>query len=162
MAILRNTKIEGFLNVSREIKGRSIEGGVFNDYAEFRKSNELTPGRVVVETGQGDLILSTDRLLPGGNIISDTYGFSIGQSEECQCPIAVCGRVLAHPFEDIENFRPGDPVCTGPEGTVSLMTREEVREWPDRILGTVSEIPDYFSWGDNDIFINGRIWIKVK
>jgi hypothetical protein len=26
------------------------------------------------------------------------------------------------------------------------MTREEIREYPERILGTVSEIPDYEVW----------------
>ena len=42
------------------------------------------------------------------------------------------------------------------------MTREEVREWPDRIIGTVSEFPTYETWGSGDTLVNGRIWIKVK
>ena len=37
-------------------------GAAWNDYAEFRQSNELEAGRVVCETGKGDLILSTERL----------------------------------------------------------------------------------------------------
>lgn len=40
--------------------------------------------------------------------------------------------------------------------------REEIREWPDRIVGTVSEIPEYEEWGTEKVKVNGRIWIKVK
>jgi hypothetical protein len=42
------------------------------------------------------------------------------------------------------------------------MTREEIREWPDRIIGIVSEIPQYETWGENNIKVNNRIWIKIK
>jgi hypothetical protein len=41
------------------------------------------------------------------------------------------------------------------------MTREEIREWPDRIVGYVSEIPNYTIWGTGKVPVNGRIWIKV-
>ena len=40
------------------------------------------------------------------------------------------------------------------------MTREEIKEYPDRIIGVVSEIPNYEKW--NGIKVNNRIWIKVK
>ena len=40
------------------------------------------------------------------------------------------------------------------------MTREEIKEYPDRIVGIVSEIPDYEEW--NGVKVNNRIWIKVK
>lgn len=139
----------------------TVKGAVWNDYAEYRKSNIVDSGRVVVETGKGDLILSSERLLPGGNIISDTFGFSIGETDECQTPIAVAGRVLAYPNEDINIFCPGDAVCTGPNGTVSKMTRDEICQYPDRIIGTVSEIPEYDFWGTNNVKVNGRIWIKL-
>ena len=42
------------------------------------------------------------------------------------------------------------------------MTREEIKEYPDRIIGIVSEIPDYETWGSGNVPVNGRIWIKVK
>ena len=42
------------------------------------------------------------------------------------------------------------------------MTREEIREWPDRIVGIVSEIPTYETWGTGGIAVDGRVWIKVK
>mgnify|MGYP003290831522 CR=1 FL=1 len=48
------------------------------------------------------------------------------------------------------------------------MTREEIIQWPDRIVGTVSAVPNYDTWGggeqaDRDpVQVNGRIWIKVR
>ena len=42
------------------------------------------------------------------------------------------------------------------------MTRKEVREYPDRIVGTVSEIPKYEVWGTGKVKVDGRIWIKVR
>lgn len=144
------------------ISATKIRGAVFNDYAEYRESLEKEPGRCVIETGYGDLELSTTRLQLGGNIISDTFGFSIGLTDKAQTPIAVAGRVLAYPFEDRYDFTAGAAVCSGPNGTVSLMTREEIKEWPDAIIGYVSEIPEYKEWGTDKIQVNNRIWIKVR
>ena len=139
-----------------------VRGAVFNDYAEYRESLVKEPGRCVIETGYGDLELSTKRLQLGGNIISDTFGFSIGETDKAETPIAVCGRVLAYPYEDRYKFTAGAAVCSGPNGTVSLMTREEIKEWPDAIIGYVSEIPEYKEWGTDKIQVNNRIWIKIK
>lgn len=140
-----------------------VYGAVWNDYAEFRESNEqIEPGRVVIENGDDTLSLSRDRLQPGPNIVSDTYGFAIGETSKAKTPIAVSGRVLAYPYESIDTFSAGDPVCSGPNGTVSKMTREEVMMYPDRIIGTVSSIPTYKTWGTDNVNVNGRIWIKIK
>lgn len=137
-------------------------GAVWNDYAEYRSTSTVKPGQCVIETGLGDLVQSTKRLQPGANIVSDTFGFAIGETEQTKTPIAVSGRVLAYPYEDRDSYQAGDPVCSGPNGTISKMTREEVREYPDRIIGTVSEIPDYEVWGTGNVKVNNRIWIKVK
>lgn len=137
-------------------------GAAWNDYAEFRQSNELEAGRVVCETGKGDLILSTERLQPGAEIISDTFGFAIGETNKCKTPIAASGRVLAYTFEDRYEFKAGDAVCAAPGGTVSKMTRDEIINYPDRIIGTVSEIPEYDTWGQNNIKVNNRIWIRIR
>lgn len=140
-----------------------VYGAVWNDYAEYRRTkNNVQPGYCVIETGKGDLIKSFERLQPGANIVSDTFGFAIGETEETKTPLAVSGRVLAYPYEDRDSYQAGDPVCSGPNGTISKMTREEVREYPDRIIGTVSEIPNYEVWGTGNVKVNNRIWIKVK
>ena len=140
-----------------------VYGAVWNDYAEYRQTKKyVQPGYCVIETGKGDLIKSSKRLQPGANIVSDTFGFAIGETEQTKTPLAVSGRVLAYPYEDRDSYQAGDPVCSGPNGTISKMTREEVREYPDRIIGTVSEIPNYEVWGTGNVKVNNRIWIKVK
>lgn len=145
------------------LRADKVYGAVWNDYAEYRQTKKhIQPGYCVIETGKGDLIKSSKRLQPGANIVSDTFGFAIGETEQTKTPLAVSGRVLAYPYEDRNSYQAGDPVCSGPNGTISKMTREEVREYPDRIIGTVSEIPDYEIWGTGNVKVNNRIWIKVK
>lgn len=139
-----------------------VFGAVWNDFAEFRMSEETEPGRVICENGDGTLSRSYKRLQPGASVISDTYGFAIGQTDKCKTPVAVAGRVLAYPYEDWWTFEPGEPVCAGPDGTVSKMTRREVRKYPERIIGTVSELPLYETWGQGNVNVNGRIWIQIK
>lgn len=149
--------------INGTIRAGQVYGAVWNDYAEYRQTKKhIQPGYCVIETGKGDLIKSSERLQPGANIVSDTFGFAIGETEQTKTPIAVSGRVLAYPYEDRDSYQAGDPVCSGPNGTISKMTREEVREYPDRIIGTVSEIPNYEVWGTGNVKVNNRIWIKVK
>ena len=73
----------------------------------------------------------------------------IGETAYANTPIAVCGRVLAYTFENRNLFKPGEAVCSGPDGTISKMTREEIRNWPDAIVGYVSEVPQYDKWGSD-------------
>ena len=152
----------GGISAAKSIMGYRVHGAVFNDYAEFRHTENVKPGMCVIEDGKGGLAPSTKRLELGANIVSDTYGFSIGETSYANTPIAVCGRVLAYPWEHRELFKPGEAVCSGPNGTISRMTRDEIRYWPDAIVGYVSEIPDYEEWGSDKVKVNGRIWIKVK
>lgn len=99
---------------------------------------------------------------PGAQIVSDTFGFSIGHTDKAKTPVAVSGRVLAHPYECRYEFKPGMPVCSGPNGTVSIMSEQEAREYPWCILGTVSAIPEYKTWGSDNVEVNERIWVKVR
>ena len=152
-----------------ELSANKVYGAVWNDYAEFRwvtkRENEESmpgPGRCVIENGNDSLSTSYERLQPGAKIISDTYGMCMGETEKAKTPIAVCGRVLAYPFERKVAFNTGDPVCSGPNGTVSRMTREEAMMYPERIIDTVVSKPTYKEWGPNKIPVNGRIWIQVK
>lgn len=156
-----NTRI--YRESSVYLKDNVIHGAAWNDYAEYRNVPEETnAGRCVCENGDGTLSLSYKRMQPGANIISDTYGFVIGEDEKANTPLAVSGRVLAYPYEDKSLYLPGEAVCSGPHGTVSRMTREEIKEYPEMIIGTVSEIPFYEEWGPKKIKVNGRIWIKIK
>lgn len=145
-----------------KVTSSGIYGAVWNDYAEFRKAESIEPGRVVREDRSGTMVVTSERLMPGCNVISDTFGFAIGETDECKTPIAVAGRVLVYTYEPREEFELGEAVCSGPNGTISRMTREEVREYPERIIGTVSEIPEYKTWGSGNVEVNNRIWIKIR
>lgn len=157
-------KISGGLGVAGDIYANHVYGAVWNDYAECRESNEfINAGYVVKENGDDTLSLADGRLIYGCSIVSDTFGFMIGETDKAHTPIAVSGRVLAYPYENREVFRHniGCFVCSGPNGTVSLMNKEEVWNHPEAIIGQVSAVPDYEYWGNN-VKVNGRVWIKVR
>lgn len=149
------------------MKGDSVTGAVWNDYAECRESDCEEPGYVLIENGDDTLSKSSERLQPFAGVSSDTWGFSQGETANARTHIAVAGRVLVYTYQDRNNYKSGDCVCAAPGGTVDIMTREEVINYPDRIVGTVSCVPNYEEWGgdksaDRDpVKINGRIWIKV-
>ena len=42
------------------------------------------------------------------------------------------------------------------------MTKQEIKDYPDRIVGVVSEVPSYEIWGEENIPVNGRVWIRVR
>lgn len=149
-------------------QGNSVTGAVWNDYAECRQSDCSESGRVVFEKGDDTLTKTEKRLQHFAGVISDTWGFSQGETDKAKTNIAVAGRVLVYTYQDRNNYKPGDCVCAAPNGTIDIMTREEIIKFPDRIVGIVSCVPDYEEWGggknaDRDpVKINGRIWIKVK
>lgn len=158
-------------SIKRTYTDAKVYGAVYNDYAEYRETEEeIEPGRVITEVGNGKLILATERLMRGCEVVSDTFGFAIGESKKCKTPTAVSGRVLVYPYENLEEFKShiGWPVCSGPNGTVSIMTEEEEKLYPSRIIGTISEVPDYDIWycGQEDEpeqrEVKGRIWIRVR
>ena len=138
-------------------------GAVWNDYAEFRTQKEtIEPGYCVASTNNGQVYKTTEKFQACDGIVSDTFGFAIGETDECKTPLAVAGRVLAYFHGNREDYNAGDTVCAGPEGKIMKMTREEIKEYPDRIIGIVSEIPEYETWGSGNVPVNGRIWIKVR
>ena len=154
--------------------GTRLYGAVWNDYAEFRlgQMNGLKPGQIVTENGDGTMCLASKRLQKGCKVLSDTYGFALGETNEYKLPIAVSGRVLVYCDTPIEELEPGDCLCSNVTGNAVKMTREEIINYPDCIIGTVSEIPTYNIWhcGDQtnengmkeEVWVNGRIWIYVR
>lgn len=156
--------VAGGVGVSGDIYANNVFGAVWNDYAEYRRSDCKEPGRVIVENGDDTMSLSEKRLQYGAKVISDTFGFAIGETEKARTPIAVSGRVLVYPYENRNEFRMhiGRPVCSGPNGTVSLMSDTEEKEFPSAIIGYISAVPDYEYWEDTEVKINDRIWIYVR
>ena len=82
---------------------------------------------------------------------------SIGNDGENYKPLAISGRVLVKVNCSV---KVGDVLCADKNGFATVMTRAEVANYPDRILGIVSEIPTYETW--NDVEINNRVWITIK
>ena len=152
----------GYLYASR------VYNAVWNDYAECRESNETQPGRCVRETIMGVMVKTDKRRMRGCKIISDTYGACMGETDKAKTPVGVAGRVLAYPARDRSKFYLGCPVCSGPDGTVDVMSRIEAILYPECIVGTVSEIPRYEKWNagtkddPKEIEVDGRIWIYVR
>lgn len=143
-------------------------GAVWNDYAECRQVETNEPGYCVTETFDGHMIKTNQRLQPGCRITSDTYGMCIGETKTAKTPIAVSGRVLVYPYRNKFEYPLGAAVCSAPNGTVDIMTRDEIMMYPERIIGTVSEIPTYEIWHcggkgtETTVEVKGRIWIYVK
>lgn len=143
-----------------------VYNAVWNDYAEYRLSITQEPGYAITPYGKK----TTQRLEAGVRIISDTYGFSVGGDSDSinAAPVGLAGRVLAYPYRNKSEYKIGDVVCSAPNGMIDIMTREEIKEYPDRIIGIVNEIPNYDIWepsridGNKIIHTNGRIWIDIK
>ena len=120
------------------INGNAVmRGASWNDYAEYRTiedNSDLEYGKVVCEDGKGNVEYSTKRLQPLPYVLSNTYGFILGTGN---CEVGISGKVLVKVNEEVEL---GDCVCADKDGYAGKMTREEIREYPDRILGTVTQV----------------------
>lgn len=168
-----NANFSGYYGV----QASAVYGAVWNDYAEMRNVPEANifeekedirniklAGRCVREVGDDTMILSTERMQQGCKIISDTFGFNIGETDNCKTPIAVSGRALVYIYEGRETAKKhiGKPVCSGPDGTVSIMTDKEYIEKGYCCVGIISSVPEYEIWGSGNIQVNNRIWIYVR
>ena len=139
-----------------------VYNAVWNDYAEYRQTDNIQPGKVYQENDNGCMTKTQHRLIPGCSIASDTFGSAMGKTLDAQTPMAVAGRVLAYTYQNRTLYHAGMAVCSAPDGTVDIMAREEIIAYPDCIIGYVSEIPDYTEWGSGHVQVDGRIWIKIK
>lgn len=165
------------INGSGVFTASQVKNAVWNDFAEYREADEHEPGRVIARNNSTEKMKRTiKRLQPAAHIISDTYGCTVGQSDTADTPIGVAGRVLVYTYQDRYNYKIGDAVCAAPNGTVDIMTREEIMMYPDRILGIVDEIPEYETWEQtytinsslgeggkytSSVKVNKRIWIYI-
>jgi hypothetical protein len=162
--VLGMSGTDGSMNYNSSVytSGSVLYGACWNDYAEYRDQDyELKPGYITYCDDDGKLKYTTEHLQHFEGVVSDTFGFSIGETDNCKTPLAVSGRVLVY-CDPEDRFHAGDCVCAGPNGIAYRMTREEIIEFPDRIVGTVSEIPTYETWGSGNVAVDGRIWIKVR
>ena len=152
------------LNYNGQFYATKIYGAVYNDYAEYRDSiSSFEAGRVVSINQDGLFELSKDRLQPVSRVVTNTFGMSIGKDfNNIQNPIAVAGRALVYIDCPISKELIGKPICSGKDGKASVMTREEVIQYPDRMIGVVSSIPKKRYWGTDNIDTKDKVWIEVK
>lgn len=138
-----------------------LYGGAWNDIAEFRHSyDNYTGGTCVCASNCSDnVFIANKRRMPNAYIVSDTYGISIGQTENNKCPVAIAGRVLAYTNEPLHV---GDAVCSSNDGKICKMHWWEKILYPECIVGYVESIPEDDVWGENNTRINSRVWVRVK
>ena len=147
----------------------NLSTGAHADYAEERVVDAHEPGRVYQEQDNCILTKADRRMIPGCSVYSDTYGTCLTNKSKSgrkhndtkYGTIAVSGRVLVYPYQDRELYHAGMAVCSAPNGTVDIMSRDEIKEYPDCILGYVSGIPKDDESLDADVPLNGRIWIRL-
>ena len=162
--------VKGGLGVAKNIRGNKVYNAVWNDYAECREAEVEGGGWCVRESEDGIMKLSTGRLQAGCRLTSDTFGACMGETAKAKTPVAVAGRVLARPSNRHKRkaWKVGKAVCSSYCGTVDVMNRLECILFPDRIIGYVSEIPDYEVWDagskedPKQVFVDGRIWVYVR
>lgn len=153
------------IDINGAIYGSKVYNAVWNDLAELRdQETTIEPGYVQFMNEQtGKLTKKYHKYAVG--IVSDTYGIILGLDSKSkkikkgQVPIQISGRVLQH-FSG--KLKVGDQVCQQKDGTVRKMKWWEKILFPERLIGIVDEIPMYETWGENNVKVNGRIWIKVK
>lgn len=158
--------VAGGIGCAGNIYGSKVYGAVYNDYAERRKSNaEIKAGYVVNEIGDDIVIQCTKDMCSTALVVSDTYGALIGEAEDEQhysIPVGLSGRVLAYVSPLSKRVRLGDTVCSSRDGMIRRMRWYEKILHPECIIGVVGSIPNYAVWGDENILVNGRVWINLK
>ena len=139
-----------------------VYGAVFNDYAEYRKcETHINPGYIVTEDGNDCIKLCTTKKNKGKLfVVTDTYGTCIGEKIN-SVPVALTGRVLVH-YDHKRNIKIGDYVGCNDQGQARNMSKIESFLHPKRVIGTVSSIPDYDTWGTDNVKVDGRIWVNLK
>lgn len=165
MAQLDSTIIYGNLKVTGDVYGYRVYGAVYNagnDYAEYRLcDSDISAGYIVTECGDDKVGLCTTKSPKAKMFItSDTYGSCIGDKDN-SVSVALMGRALLH-VDKSERLKIGDYIGCSKTGTGRKMSRLEARLFPHRVVGTVSSIPTYSTWGKDNIQVNGRIWVNIK
>lgn len=155
----------GGIGVQGSVFADKLYGAAYNDYAEYRMAHSyFEPGTVVVEDlSEPDFVtLPSEDNLSIPMVVSNTFGFCIGpkSSEDYAIPVAVSGRVLTKISSSIDrnSLKPGMMLKASTDGTADLLTKEEYFNYPDRLLGYVSSVPDYEIW--EGIPVENRVWVR--
>ena len=147
-----------------ELWATKVYNAVFNDYAEYRKSKlKVAAGKIVCEVGNDEVRPCTNKRNKSKLfVVTDTYGSIMGNSEN-SVPVALAGRVLVH-VENKDKLKVGDYIGCNKNAIGRKISKIEALLHPERVVGTVSSIPDYEYWGNKpfQVKVNGRVWVNVR
>ncbi len=146
-----------------DLTASRVWNAVWNDVADYQELvGELIYGKCYVDTYEG-LVLSTERCQLGvAGIASDTFGYGVGVGgHKTEVPIAVAGWVLAYVDKE---YPSGTPLTNDEYGLLTEMTKEEKRDYPERLIATFKrpERQELFGPENSKISVNGRCWVKVR
>lgn len=154
----------GNLSCAGNITAAKVYNAVFNDYAEYRLCKErIKAGYIVTEDETNcDFVklCKTKKTKAKLFAVSDTFGNCMGVNKN-SVSVALSGRVLLY-METKKNFKVGDYIGCSKNGRGRKLSRIEALFYPKRILGTVSSIPTYKTWGSDNVNVDGRIWVNLR
>lgn len=158
-------KISGGLGVTQGIVANAVWGAAWNDLADLivvPSYTKLEPGYAYCFNGT-DYYKSPEYLASNFiGIHSDTAGFRMGyQENKKQLCVGVAGFILAYIDKE---YSTGTPLTVTESGYLTEMKAEDLLKYPHRMVGTFWKKETAKKWGpkDQEIDVNGRMWIKVR
>ena len=157
--------VDGDIKCEGYISGTKVFHAVWNDVSdaiEVQDDLEVEPGCCYMF--DGTRYKKTEEYCQKGiiGIHSDTAGSMLGRKgRHKELDISIGGFVLAYVDGTYEC---GTPLTCGPDGCLTEMKREDVREYPERLVATYwkPEPEDYWGPEGSQIAVNDRQWVKIK
>lgn len=157
--------LNGGIIAAGGIKGDRVYNAVWNDLADSIPVNEdavLVAGKAYCFDGE-KYTESSEYMADGYiGIHSDTYGMNMGGKPGVkQIDCAVAGFVLAYVDKE---YPVGTPLtCTKDGMLTAIKKRDKIRN-PEKIVATYWKSEPNNVWGPegNEVFVNGRKWVKVR
>ena len=148
-----------------ELYASKSHNAVWNDFADLIDVNRdlnLTYGCCYCFDGVS--YHKSSKYLDDGiiGIHSDTAGIFVGHKEgTTQMAVSVAGFVLAY-VDKV--YPPGTPLTCTKDGYLTEMLREDVRNFPEKLIGTFWRMEEGQVWGPygKEIDVDGRHWVKIR
>ena len=157
--------ISGGLGVQGNLYASKVWGCVWNDLTDCID----VPSTTILEYGKcycfdGKKYYKSSKYLDDGiiGIHSDTAGFEMGKKQEVrQLHIGVAGFLLCYVDKE---YPIGTPLTCMENGYLTKLKDEDISKNPHKIIGTFWKVEPKEKWGPEgkEVFVNGRMWIKVR
>jgi len=137
---------------------------VWNDVADFQllyPNEKKIHGKCYYDTAEGAKICDKECQMAVMGIASNTFGFGVGVRKDKAVPIAVAGWTLAYVDKE---YPIGTPLMNNANGDLTEMSRDMIKEYPERIVALYKKKEPSKLWGPptKEIEVDGRHWVKVK